>query len=74
MLSQEPSAVRRRPLLTDLVIGDSPRWHDRRCFGRPTGVAGAIVAGKLGHTAKVVAEGPPGSAARSIGCPRIACW
>jgi sugar lactone lactonase YvrE len=46
-------------LLTGLVIGESPRWHDGRLWFANWG-AGEIVAVDLEGTAEVVAPGPPG--------------
>src|SRR5919204_3018223 len=51
-----PSEV--QPLLTDLVIGESPRWHDGRLWFAHWG-AGEIVAVDLEGNREVVAEGPP---------------
>jgi sugar lactone lactonase YvrE len=46
-------------LLTGLVIGESPRWHDGRLWFANWG-AGEIVAVDLEGNAEVVAPGPPG--------------
>ena len=46
-------------LLDDLVIGESPRWHDDRLWFAHWGT-GEIVAAELDGTSGVVAEGPPG--------------
>jgi sugar lactone lactonase YvrE len=46
-------------LLTGLVIGESPRWHDGRLWFANWG-AGEIVAVDLDGNAEVVAPGPPG--------------
>jgi sugar lactone lactonase YvrE len=59
MSSQEPSAVKARPLLTGLVIGESPRWHDGRLWFANWG-AGEIVAVDLEGNGEVVGTGPPG--------------
>jgi sugar lactone lactonase YvrE len=48
-----------QPLLTGLVIGESPRWHDGRLWFAHWG-AEEIVAVDLGGHAEVVAKGPPG--------------
>jgi sugar lactone lactonase YvrE len=48
-----------RPLLGDLVIGESPRWHDDRLWFAHWG-AGEIVAVDLEGNAEVVAKGRPG--------------
>lgn len=47
------------PLLTGLVIGESPRWHDGRLWFAHWG-AEEIVAVDLDGNAEVVAKGPPG--------------
>lgn len=46
-------------LLGDLVIGESPRWHEDRLWFANWG-AGEIVAVDLAGNAEVVAPGPPG--------------
>jgi sugar lactone lactonase YvrE len=46
-------------LLSGLVIGESPRWHDGRLWFAHWG-AGEIVAVDLEGRSEVVAEGPPG--------------
>jgi sugar lactone lactonase YvrE len=51
--------VRAKPLLTGLVIGESPRWHDGRLWFANWG-AGEIVAVDLEGNAEVAAKGPPG--------------
>jgi sugar lactone lactonase YvrE len=48
-----------KPLLTELVIGESPRWHDGRLWFANWG-AEEIVAVDLEGNAEVVAKGPPG--------------
>jgi sugar lactone lactonase YvrE len=48
-----------KPLLTGLVIGESPRWHDGRLWFANWG-AGEIVAVDLEGNAEVAAKGPPG--------------
>ena len=47
------------PLLTGLVIGESPRWHDDRLWFANWG-AEEIVAVDVDGNAEVVAKGPPG--------------
>jgi sugar lactone lactonase YvrE len=47
------------PLLSGLVIGESPRWHDGRLWFANWG-AEEIVAVDLEGNAEVVAKGPPG--------------
>jgi sugar lactone lactonase YvrE len=48
-----------QPLLTGLVIGESPRWHDGRLWFANWG-AEEIVAVDSGGNAEVAAKGPPG--------------
>jgi sugar lactone lactonase YvrE len=48
-----------RVLLSDLVIGESPRWHDGRLWFANWG-AEEIIAVDLDGNAEVVAKGPPG--------------
>jgi sugar lactone lactonase YvrE len=48
-----------KPLLTDLVIGESPRWHEGRLWFANWG-AGEIVAVDLEGNTEVAAKGPPG--------------
>ena len=48
-----------QPLLTGLVIGESPRWHDGRLWFAHWG-AGEIVAVDLEGNSEVVGEGPAG--------------
>jgi sugar lactone lactonase YvrE len=48
-----------RTLLSDLVIGESPRWHDGRLWFAHWGT-GEIVAVDLEGRSEVVAQGPPG--------------
>jgi sugar lactone lactonase YvrE len=48
-----------KPLLTGLVIGESPRWHDGRLWFANWG-AGEIVAVDPEGNAEVAAKGPPG--------------
>lgn len=48
-----------KPLLTGLVIGESPRWHEERLWFANWG-AEEIVAVDLEGNAEVVAEGPRG--------------
>jgi sugar lactone lactonase YvrE len=58
-LSARPARSQAKPLLTGLVIGESPRWHDGRLWFANWG-AEEIVAVDLQGTAEVVAKGPPG--------------
>jgi sugar lactone lactonase YvrE len=53
------SAQRAKPLLTRLVIGESPRWHEGRLWFANWGT-GEIVAADLEGNAEVVANGPSG--------------
>jgi sugar lactone lactonase YvrE len=53
------SMLEAKPLLTGLVIGESPRWHDGRLWFANWG-AEEIVAVDLAGNAEVVAKGPPG--------------
>jgi sugar lactone lactonase YvrE len=59
MSSQESSTLEAKPLLTGLVIGESPRWHEGRLWFGNWGT-GEIVAVDLEGDAEVVAHGPPG--------------
>ena len=59
MSSQQPPVVEAQLLLSDLVIGESPRWHENRLWFANWG-AGEIVAVDLEGDAEVVAKGPPG--------------
>ena len=53
------SVHRAMPLLTRLVIGESPRWHEGRLWFANWGT-GEIVAADLEGNAEVVANGPSG--------------
>ena len=53
------SVLEAKPLLTGLVIGESPRWHEDRLWFANWG-AEEIVAVDLEGNAEVVAKGPPG--------------
>jgi sugar lactone lactonase YvrE len=59
MSSHQSSSLEARPLLTGLVIGESPRWHEGRLWFAHWG-AGEIVAVDLQGNAEVVAKGPEG--------------
>jgi sugar lactone lactonase YvrE len=59
MSSQEASVVEAKPLLSGLVIGESPRWHDGRLWFANWGTE-EIVAVDLEGNAEVVARGPGG--------------
>jgi sugar lactone lactonase YvrE len=58
-MSQEPEVLEAQPLLTDLMIGESPRWHDGRLWFAHWG-AGEIVAVDLEGNSEVAGEGPAG--------------
>ena len=58
-MSQEPEVLEAQPLLTDLVIGESPRWHDGRLWFAHWGT-GEIVAVDVEDNSEVVGEGPTG--------------
>jgi len=59
MSPQDSSLLEAKPLLTGLVIGESPRWHEGRLWFANWG-AEEIVAVDLRGNAEVVAKGPPG--------------
>jgi sugar lactone lactonase YvrE len=59
MSSQGASVVEARTLLSGLVIGESPRWHDGRLWFANWGTE-EIIAVDLEGNAEVVAKGPPG--------------
>jgi sugar lactone lactonase YvrE len=59
MSSQEPPAIEAQLLLTDLVIGESSRWHEGRLWLANWGT-GEVVAVDLEGRSEVVGEGPPG--------------
>ena len=68
------STLEATTLLTGLVIGESPRWHDGRLWFANWGTE-EIVAVDLEGSAEVVATGPAAaSGGRSTGCPTAACW
>jgi sugar lactone lactonase YvrE len=54
-----PSTLEAKSLLTGLVIGESPRWHEGRLWFANWGT-GEIVAVDEQGNAEVVADGPPG--------------
>jgi sugar lactone lactonase YvrE len=58
-MSQEPEVLEAHPLLSSLVIGESPRWHDGRLWFAHWG-AGEIVAVDLEGNSEVVGAGPAG--------------
>jgi sugar lactone lactonase YvrE len=55
--SQEPPEA--QLLLSDLVIGESPRWHENRLWFANWGT-GEIVAVDVEGRSEIVGEGPPG--------------
>jgi sugar lactone lactonase YvrE len=59
MSSREPAVLEAQPLMTGLVIGESPRWHEDRLWFSHWGV-GEIVAVDLEGNSEVVGHGPPG--------------
>jgi sugar lactone lactonase YvrE len=59
MSSREPAVLGAQPLLTGLVIGESPRWHEDRLWFSHWGM-GEIVAVDLEGNSEVVGHGPPG--------------
>jgi sugar lactone lactonase YvrE len=59
MSSREPTVLEAQPLMTGLVIGESPRWHEDRLWFSHWGV-GEIVAVDLEGNSEVVGHGPPG--------------
>jgi sugar lactone lactonase YvrE len=59
MSSQESSVVEAQPLLTGLVIGESPRWHENRLWFANWGTE-EIIAVDLEGNAEVVGKGAPG--------------
>jgi sugar lactone lactonase YvrE len=59
MTSQEPSPFEPHTLLSDLVIGESPRWHEGRLWFAHWGTQ-EIVAVDLEGNSEVVGKGPPG--------------
>ena len=59
MSSQDSSVLQAKRLLTGLVIGESPRWHDGRLWFADWGTE-EIVAVDLAGNAEVAAKGPPG--------------
>jgi sugar lactone lactonase YvrE len=59
MSSEQPPVAEAQLLLSDLVIGESPRWHENRLWFANWG-AGEIVAVDLEGRSEVVGQGPPG--------------
>ena len=59
MSSRESSALEAKTLLTGLVIGESPRWHEGRLWFANWGAAEIVAVDPDGNT-EVVGTGPPG--------------
>ena len=59
MSEGDPPSVEPQQLLGDLVIAESPRWHEGRLWFANWGT-GQVVAVDLEGRSEVVAEGPPG--------------
>jgi sugar lactone lactonase YvrE len=59
MSSRQPPVAEAQLLLRDLVIGESPRWHDDRLWFANWGT-GEIVAVDLEGRSEIVGRGPPG--------------
>lgn len=59
MSPQESAVFEAKPLLSGLVIGESPRWHEGRLWFAHWG-RGEIVAVDLEGRSEVVGQGPPG--------------
>jgi len=59
MSSYETPALTAKPLVSGLVIGESPRWHEERLWFANWGTE-EIVAVDLEGNAEVVGKGPPG--------------
>jgi sugar lactone lactonase YvrE len=59
MASHEAAVVEAQPLVSGLVIGESPRWHEGRLWFAHWGT-GEIVAVDLEGRREVVGEGQPG--------------
>jgi sugar lactone lactonase YvrE len=57
--SHESALLDAKPLLSGLVIGESPRWHEGRLWFAHWGT-GEIVAVDLEGRSEVVGQGPPG--------------
>jgi sugar lactone lactonase YvrE len=58
MTPPEPAVLEATPLLSGLVIGESPRWHEGRLWFAHWGT-GEIVAVDLDGRSEVVGHGPP---------------
>ena len=73
MPSRNHQCSKRKPLLTGLVIGESPRWHEGRLWFANWG-AEEIVAVDLDGNARSSVRDRPASGGRSTGCPTVASW
>ena len=58
-MSHEPEVLEAEPLVTGLVIGESPRWHEGRLWFAQWGTS-EIVAVDLEGNSEVVGQGPAG--------------
>jgi sugar lactone lactonase YvrE len=59
MSSQQSAALEGQPLLSGLVIGESPRWHEGRLWFAHWGTEEIVAVDREGRS-EVVAHGPPG--------------
>ena len=59
MSSQDSSTLEAKPLLTGLVIGESPRWHEGRLWFANWGTEDILAVDLEGH-AEIVAKGQSG--------------
>jgi sugar lactone lactonase YvrE len=59
-------------LITGLVFGEQPRWHDGRLWFSDWGTQEVIAVDLDGRT-EVILKGPSFPCA-STGCPMGACW
>ena len=59
MSSRQPAVLAATPLLSGLVIGESPRWHEGRLWFAHWGT-GEIVAVDPEGRSQIVGQGPPG--------------
>ena len=60
-------------LATDLVIGESARWHDGRLWLSNWGAQEILAFDLEGHR-EVIHACPPPFRSPSIGCPTVSCW
>jgi sugar lactone lactonase YvrE len=59
MSSEESPTLEAQPLLTGLVIGESPRWHEQRLWFANWGTGEILAVDREGN-AEVAGKGPPG--------------